>query len=317
MDGAGSLLSFASTGAAKEDILDLITQLSPTETPFLSRLGVSKASNTYHQWLTDVLNASASTGDLLIEGTSAVAAALTDKTRWANYTQITDRTFIISGTEEAISQYGLDSQYAYQLEKAMKELKIKMERILLTYGTANSGETSTARALRGAMHTLITAAAPFSSGLGSVSALTETIYNTLCQDIYAAGGNPDTTFVNGFNKRRISAFASNNSRFLDMKNNKKLTGVISVYESDFGTQEIVLDRHLLGIATAGSAVAGADKGCGLVCEMSKFKVAYLRKPFTTALAVDGDRKGTQILTEYTLECLAPTQQGLLSAFATA
>jgi hypothetical protein len=319
MDYAGTLQSYSSTGGAREDILDLITEISPLETPFLSRIGVSVAHNYAHSWLTDVMNASAggsASGDCLIEGASAIVFALQDKTRYTNYTQISDRTFSISGTEEAMWHYGLDSQYAYQLEKAMKELKMKMERILLTNGTGNSGGAASARLLRGAMHYALSASCPTASGAASVSALTETVYNKLCQDIFTAGGNPDTTFVHGFNKRRISAFASNNSRFTDMKGSKSLTGVISSYESDFGTQEIILDRYMTGLV-GGLGGSASDLGAGLVCNMSQYRIAYLRKPFTTPLAIDGDRKATQILTEYTIECMSPTQQGILSAFATA
>jgi hypothetical protein len=140
--------------------------------------------------------------------------------------------------------------------------------------------------------------------------LTESVYNQLCQDIFSDGGNPDTTFVNGFLKRRISAFASNNSRNIDMTNSKRLSSVISYYESDFGVQEIVLDRWCKGLANG-------ETGAGLVLQMDRWAIAYLRKPFTTPLAIDGDRKRVQILTEYTLECLAAKHNGYLSAFATA
>jgi len=304
------LESYYSTGAHKEDVLDLITQIDPMETPFLNRCGVSRATNTYHEWITDDHNATAATGDALIEGDSASHALLSDKTREATYTQISDRTFSISGTEEAISQYGMDSQYAYQLEKAMKELKIKMERILLGSSAAGAGAAGTARGTRGAFIMGVSGGGATASGAAGVSALTESIYNDLLEDVFTLGGTPDTTFVNGYNKRRMSAFASNNSRYIDMGQNKKLTGVISIYESDFGVQEIVLDRWCKGLANG-------ESGAGLVLKMSDCKVAYLRKPFTQPLAVDGDRKKVQILAEYCLEILAPTHMGTLSAFATA
>ena len=281
------------------------------ETPFLSRLGVSRAYATNHIWLTDTHNATAGSGDAQPEGQSAVNYRLTDKAREQNYTQITDRSFMITGTEEAVSHYGLDSQYAYQLEKAMKELKIKMERILLGSSAGDAGAvTAGARTLRGAFIMGVSGGGATASGAASVSALTESIYNTLLNSVFTNGGTPDTTFVNGFNKRRISAFASNNTRYIDMGQNKRLTGVVSIYESDFGVQEIVLDRWCRGLNNG-------ELGAGLVIEMAKFKIAYLRKPFTQPLAIDGDRKQTQILTEYTLENLAPTHMGTLSAFATA
>lgn len=311
MPTTGYLETYSSTGAAKQDILDLITQIMPMETPFLSRLGTSRAYATQHQWLTDVHNATAASGDALGEGSSAINYVLQDTTRDWNFTQITDRCFTITGTEEAVSHYGLDSQYAYQLEKAMKELKIKMERVLLGSSAMHAGViTADARMSKGAFKFGVSGGGATASGAASVSALTESIYNTLLQTVYTNGGTPDTTFVNGFLKRRISAFASNNARYIDMGQNKKLTGVVSIYESDFGVQEIVLDRWCRGLNNG-------ELGAGLVIEMGKFKVAYLRKPFTIPLAVDGDRKSVQILTEYCLEALAPTHMGTLSAFATA
>ena len=312
----GALESYASTGGAKQDILDIITLLNPTETPFLSRLGVSRAYNTLHTWLTDVHNGTAGTGEAIEEGASAVNYRLSDKVREYNYTQISDRVFMITGTEEAISHYGLDSQYAYQLEKAMKELKIIQERVLLGSSALGAGVISAdARTMRGAFIFGVSAGgnAATASGAGGVSALTESSYNQLMQDIYNNGGTPDTTFVNGFLKRRISAFASNNARYVDMGNSKRLSGIVSIYESDFGTQEIILDRWCRGHSTS----TGGERGAGLVLKMSNYKVAYLRKPFTTPLAVDGDRKSVQILTEYTLENLAPLHQGTMSGFATA
>jgi len=303
------LETYTSTAGAKEDILDLITQISPEDTPFLSRLGVGKAYATHHEWQTDSLVNNA-TGDAITEGESAMAYNIQDKTRYGNYTQISDRVFMISGTEEAVSHYGLDSQYAYQLEKAMKELKIKLERVLLGgSATAVGTTTAAARGLAGAFSFAVEVGSG-QSGAGGVSGLTESIYNNALQTLYGLGANPKTTFVPGYLKRRISAFASNNSRYIDMGSSKRLSGVVSIYESDFGVQEIVLDRWCKGLNNG-------ESGAGLVIEMGKFKVAYLRKPFTIPLAVDGDRKSVQILTEYCLEALAPTHMGTLSAFATA
>lgn len=307
------LESYTSTAGAKEDILDLISQISPEDTPFLSRLGTSRSYNTYHSWLTDELTNHVS-GDAVTEGESAAAYLLSDKKRYHNYTQISDRTFQISGTEEAITHYGLDSQYAYQLEKAMKELKIKMERILLGgSATAAGSTTANARGLQGAFAFAL-GFGTGESGAAGVSALTESIYNNALESLFGLGATPKTTFVPGYLKRRISAFASNNSRYIDMGSSKRLTGVVSIYESDFGVQEIVLDRWVAGRNL--SAAYGTDTGAGLIVDMDKLKLAYLRKPFTNPLAVDGDRKAVQILAEYTLEALAPTQLGYLSAFAT-
>jgi len=43
------LQTYATTAGAREDVLDLITQVDPEETPLLSRLGVTKAAGRYHK----------------------------------------------------------------------------------------------------------------------------------------------------------------------------------------------------------------------------------------------------------------------------
>ena len=301
----------ASTGGTREDILDLVTQVSPEETPFLSRLGTSKAGYVYHEWITDALHYSAGSGDSCVEGTSATPYALYDKTRYYNYTNISDRVFAISGTEEETTHVGVDSEYSYRLEMAMKELKIKMERLLLGGSALSAGGTSYGRTMAGAFYYGVNYGVCALSGVASTSALTETKYNDLVEDVYDAGGNPNTTYVNGYLKRRISSFATPNNRTINMTpDNGRLGGVIDFYTSDFGTQEIVLDRHIKGLANG-------ELGAGLIIDQSKFRVAYLRKPFTNPLGVDGDRRRVQILTEYCLEALAPTQIGIMSGMATA
>ena len=45
----------------REDLSDMITNISPTETPFLSSIGSSKATNVYHEWLTHSLAAAVTT----------------------------------------------------------------------------------------------------------------------------------------------------------------------------------------------------------------------------------------------------------------
>ena len=41
--------------AIREDLLDVIVNISPTETPMLSGFKKSKAKATLHEWLTDTL----------------------------------------------------------------------------------------------------------------------------------------------------------------------------------------------------------------------------------------------------------------------
>ena len=298
-------VTYNATAGAREDVLDLVTQIDPEETPFLSRMGTTKAMNRYHQWLQDTLESGTATGGAAVEGASAVKRALDARARLANWTQITSYVFGISGSQEATSQYGLDSEYSYQLEKAMKIMKIMQEQILLNSTSSTGGMGSTcatgARTMTGLIGCLNT---NVQTGSGCSCALTETLFNNLLQTVFENGnGYPDIAFVNGFNKRKISQFATSNTRQLDMTNNKTLRNTVSVYESDFGTIEVVLDRWM-------------GKGTVPVLQMDKFKIAYLRKPFVQQLGVTGDSKDAQIIAEYTLEYLNEASSGKLSALAT-
>jgi hypothetical protein len=286
--------------------LDLITQVDPEETPFLSRLGTTKAYQRYHEWLNDILESGTGTGGAVVEGADATPRAVDARSRLNNWSQITEYTFGISGTQESTSSFGLESEYSYQLEKAMKIVKIMQEQILLNSTTSTGGMGSTcatgARSLRGLISCITT---NVQTGSGTSCALTETLFNNLLQTIFESGnGRPDVAFAGGFQKRKISAFSSNNVRYINMQNEKTLRNTITAYESDFGTISVVLDRWM-------------PKSVVPVLQMDMFKIAYLRKPFVQQLAIVGDSKNAQIIAEYTLEHLNEASSGKLSAFATA
>lgn len=298
-------VTYNATAGAREDVLDLITQVDPEETPLLSRLGVGQAYNRYHEWVQDTLESGTGSGGAAVEGASAEKRALDARTRVNNWTQITSYVFGISGTQEATSQYGLENEYSYQLEKAMKIVKIMQEQILITSTTSTGGMGTTcatgARQMKGLLSALTTNTATGSAGS---CALTESIFNGLLQTIFENGnGRPDVAFANGFQKRKISSFSSNNTRFINMQNEKTLRNTITAYESDFGTISVVLDRWM-------------TKNMIPVLQMDTWKIAYLRKPFVQQLGITGDSKDAQIITEYTLEYLNQSSSGKLSGLAT-
>lgn len=295
------LTRYDSTAAQKEDILDMISQLTPLETPFFSRLGASQCRSALHYWITNTIDSATATGGASVEGASAVSRGLSDRSRVLNYTQITTETIEVSGTVEATSFYGLESEYATRLDEGMKRWKIMADIILLN-STSASGTSSVARQMSGAIDITLTNR---QTGSATSCALTETVYNALLQTVAdSGGGRPDTTFVGGFNKRRISAFATSNTRQMQVNETGKIANFVDVYMSDFGTQEIVYERYM-------------PKTVGLVAQMDTYKIAWLRRPFVKPLADIGDSRRAEIIGEYTLEYLAESKSGVLSAFASA
>jgi hypothetical protein len=130
----------------REDLTDVIYNISPTDTPFMSSVGKTNATAVYHEWQTDSL-ADATTANAVVEGADASSATLAPTTRVGNRTQISQKTIQIAGTLESVDKAGRKSEKAYQLSKASSELKRDMEKILLSNQAAVTGDASTARKL--------------------------------------------------------------------------------------------------------------------------------------------------------------------------
>src|SRR4029077_14578209 len=89
----------------REDLVDVIYDVSPIETPFLSMASKVTATNTNHEWQVDALVA-ASAANAVVEGDDATTAAGTATTRRGNYTQISDNVARVPGTARAVKTAG-------------------------------------------------------------------------------------------------------------------------------------------------------------------------------------------------------------------
>ena len=87
----------------REDLTDIIYDISPTETPFMSSVGKTKATAVYHEWQTDSL-AAATTANAAVEGADATSATLAPTVRLGNYTQIIQKTVQVSGTLDTVNK---------------------------------------------------------------------------------------------------------------------------------------------------------------------------------------------------------------------
>lgn len=231
--------TYTSGGAGaglREDLLDVIVNISPTETPMLSGFKKSKASGTLHEWLTDTLGTANSSR--VSEGEAFASPALTSRVRVGNYCQINREGFEVSDTLDAVDKAGVKGgEYEYQLAKALKIMARAMEVDIVSGVSAAGAAAGTDRATRGVVSFMSSNV----STAGSDRALTELIYNGNLQTIFVTGGNPDTTYVHGWQKRKISGFSTANTRNIEASS-KKMIASIDIYESDFGLQRIILNR---------------------------------------------------------------------------
>ena len=300
----------------REDLSDIIYNISPTDTPFMSYVGKTKATAVYHEWQTDSL-AAASLSNYAVEGATASDATMSPTTRVGNRTQIAQKTVKISGTLQSVDKAGRKSEKAYQLAKASAEIKRDMETSLLSNQVASNGDSTTARKLGGLQAWLSTNYSGGTSGVagsggttartnGTNRTFTEDILKSVIKSVYAAGGNPKVLMVNPAHKQVVSAFAGIAAqRFMAPANAPTtIIGAADVYLSDFGTVSVVPNRFM-------TSTNSCDE-TAFVLDPDMAAVAYLRPFQTNELAVTGDNESTQLLAEYTLEVKNEAAHGIIA-----
>ena len=306
--------TYAAVGM-REDLSDVIYNISPTDTPFMSSIGKTKATAVYHEWQTDSLAAAAA--NAAVEGADATEATLTATTRVGNRTQISQKTVGITGTLEAVDKAGRKSEKAYQLAKASAEIKRDMELTCLSNQVATNGNSTTARALGGLQAWLSTTYSGGTSGVagsGGTTARTngtnrtfiESMLQTAVKGVYTAGGNPKVLMVTPAGKQTVSGFAGIAAQRYMAPTNAPTTiiGAADVYLSDFGTLSVVPNRFM-------NSTNSADD-VAFVIDPDMAAIAYLRPFQTNELAVTGDNESTQLLAEFTLEVKNEAAHGIVA-----
>ena len=319
----------------KEDLSELISDISPTTTPFQSNIGSRDAENTYFEWQTDALATASATP--VVEGQDLSAfTAVTPTARLGNYCQINMRDFIISGTEQRVDKAGRASEVGYQAAKAAKELKRNVEVAALLNGVgAVTGATATARVTAGFPGWLKTnetstnvtkpsytgstptGAAQVWKAFGTPTAFTEAMLKTTMQECFESGGEPSMLMVGPFNKTVVSSFSGiASSRYnVDGAQPSVIIGAADIYVSDFGNLSVVPNRFLTSVIDAG---AGAlMNNWAFLIDPDEVKIATLRPYTIESLARTGDADKRMALTEWGLQVNNEAAHGVIAGITSA
>ena len=296
----------------REDLSDVIYNISPTDTPFLSSAAKTKATAVLHEWQTDSL-ATAVTDNKVIEGDEATNDAITATTRLSNSCQIMDKVIVITGTQEAVDKAGRASEIAYQIAKKAKELKRDLESALCSNNAEVTGSATAARQSGGLRSWVATndvmGTSGTSGGLGNTAAtngtqrvFTESLLKSVIKSVWNAGGNPTMIMVGPFNKQKLSGFTGNSTRF-DAGADATLYTSVDVYASDFGQLQVVPNRF------------SRDRDAW-VLDMDYWGVAFLRDFTMHELSKTGDSEKRQLLLEATLESRNEAASGVVADVTT-
>jgi len=279
-----------------EDVSNIISDITPTDTPMYSMIKSEKVHARQYQYQTDSLAAAAANAQL--EGFTASAGTAIPTTMITGNTQILQKTFQVSATADAVKAYGRAKETAYQLSKALKEIKKDVEFAFVGASNAgNVGNATTAREMDSADQ-LIGAA---NTTAGGTAALTEAMITTTGQNVYNNGGDATILMVKPADSLIISAFTGAAGRSREFNDgNKTLTNVVNLYVSPFGEYKVVLNRHQM-----------TDHA--FLLDPSMWRTASLRPFARTLLAKTGDSDTHMVVGELGLMHKNPLGSGQINA----
>lgn len=313
------------SGVAREDLLEQITNISPYDTPFVSQAPKVACRHIYHQWLIDTLSSQTLSG--AVEGADWSLDTTTAPSRIFNITMILRKDIGLSESQRAVDTAGFADQYAYEVQKAVKELAIKLETCVFGALSTNTGTSANARVMKGLQSFIATNTAYAGAGAGGVTPADATHdgqmvvgdFADMLNRIYVQGGNPEQVYASPKVKRQISAFTvpgaaagtphARNIAAVD----KKLVGAIDFYDSDFGLIQIVLDRWVPESTNVTTATASATNTGGQLFFLSRAinRLAWLRPVHHELVGKRGDSVAGLVVGEVTLEVLNEKANGRL------
>jgi len=286
----------------KEDVSDIITNISPTKTPFQTMIGSEGIHNIVHSWQEDSLIAAGA--NAAVEGADAPSAVMNPTVLRTGTTQIFTKTAKVSGTTEAIKTYGRDRELAYQLKLRSEELKRDFEYALVGVSQASvTGDDSTARKFASYDHQIANAGVYLVNGSGgqlndtltsqTAASIREDAVMAVAQELYTAGAEPSVLMIKPADAlivpqwQRSSATGYARTTYVE-NGQKSLVNVVDTYVSPFGELKVVMNRFQL------TSIA-------MVFDPSMWKKLALRNWFRYTLSKTGDSTNVQIVGEFGLK----------------
>lgn len=280
----------------REKLFDVIVNLTPTDTRFLSTFSKEPTGNLKFEWLADSTTTFQSNSHY--DGEDYSFSALAARTRPANYCQFFITTFKVGELLNMADQAGLTNEYAYQQMKASKMHATDIEKAVV-YGTSAGISPSAASTTRGIDSWIET----YSADLSAVAALTESEFNNLCEDIVTnTTGEPNWVVASPKCKRQISSFTTPSTRYIDVAD-KRLISNVNIYDGDFGVYQIEMERYL------SNTYSGDGDGRVYFIDKSKWSLAVYAETWSKEVPLAAVAKAGALHTCLGVKCLGENANG--------
>ncbi|AUV61751.1 major head protein [Pseudomonas phage Bjorn] len=282
----------------REDLIDVIYNIAPYDTPFMAAIGKTTAEAITHEWQTDDLRSGQA--NKRVEGEDATIKAGSFTTLLNNYCQISDETLQVTGTADRVKKAGRKNELAYQLAKKSKELKLDIEYALVGAPQAKIQRSTT---VAGQMANIFAyyktngslgagGVAPAGTGAdtgtaGTLRSLTEDMLLDASEKIWNEGGTANQIQTSSTLKKAISKNFKGRATEITLDSaDNTISTAVDVYETDFGKYTITANRNFAANTL-------------FMFDPKMHSLAYLRPFFQQELAKSGDSEKRQLLVEYT------------------
>jgi len=302
--------TFQTTSAVgnREELSDVVSRITPEDTPIYSLIPKGKCVSVHPEWETDDLAAPAANAQL--EGDEYAFSAITPPVRMGNYTQILRKSWIISNTQEVVDEAGKVQKRKYQKLKNGIQIRKDTEFAIVSNSASVAGNTRVFGSLPSWLVTNVSrnsgANGGFNSGTGLTVAATngtlrtfdKALLDTVMQACYQSGGNVRHLVVSPYVKSVFVTFMSNANvasfRYAADTGKNTIISNADVYEGPFGKVMVHPNRVM-------AASAGVARNAFLIdTEMLEFD--WLRKiQEDKGLAKTGDADKGAIIGEGTLK----------------
>lgn len=313
----------------REDLTDDIFRVTPSDTPFVSAIGRTTAKAVFHEWQTHSL-AAVDTANAQIEGDEFTYADPASTVRVGNRLQILRKTYLISGTLEAVDKAGRDSEIAFNRVVKGLELRRDIEAACIGKNAASvTGNSTTARVMGSLSSWLSTndngtpGASPSNRGTGGAAggfsgsntvaatdgttrAVTQAMLDGVIGKMYDNSGMVDDVMLMAgkSQKTAITGFDGIAGTVFHEAKDRTIVSTADVYASQFGDIKITPNRYI-------RQTSNVDRETYLV-RPSYARLGVLRGIQELRPAVTGDAEKRVILCEMTLQVDNEAAHGVLA-----
>lgn len=289
-------LTYAHSGM-REDVIDVITNIDPVNSFVMANTGNTRATNMFHEWLTDVLPATITTG--AIQGNEPAASAVVPPTRLGNYVQTFETKFIISDLHQTFNAVGGVNTIPYQTALQLKGMANTAERAILLNTTSSAGSSVLAAYMKGMDGFISTNCVYGGASVGASVTLSEGLLNTCLQAMWEDGGDPKYLICGGAQKILVDSF-STNTREIAAASGRLVRG-IDIYKGSLGGMiGVIPHRHMSNFAASKVIILGQDE---------LWSKAWAQAPYSFELGKTGAHTAIQVDMALTIESRGEAASG--------